>query len=146
MLDDGRLTDAKGRTVNFKNSIIVMTSNIPENEIKQNLQPEFINRIDEILTFNDLGIDEITTIVELQLVMAVKMLANLDVELQVDPSVKEFLQKNGYQPEYGARPIKRLIKQHILAPVSKHRLAHPSDSISQVEVENDKICIKSKKA
>jgi len=125
ILDEGHLTDAKGRQVNFKNTIIVMTSNIPSKEIRSYLRPEFINRIDEILTFNDLSIAVVERIVEIQLGLAVKLLSTQGLTLQLDPSVKGYLAKKGYQPEYGARPIKRLVKQEILAPISVYLLAHP---------------------
>ena len=125
ILDDGRLTDAKGRMVNFKNTIIVMTSNIPNKEIRQYLRPEFINRIDEILTFEDLSNEAVTQIVDIQLSLAISMLASQDIELVIDPTVNSYLHKNGYQPEYGARPIKRIVRQQILAPVSKYLLENP---------------------
>ena len=125
ILDDGQLTDSKGRLVNFKNSIIIMTSNIPSGEIRRFLRPEFINRIDEIVTFNDLSIAVVEKIVELQLGFAVKLLTQQGLSLLLDPSVKGYLAKKGYQPEYGARPIRRLVKQEILAPISKFLLAHP---------------------
>jgi len=125
ILDDGQLTDAKGRTVNFKNTIIIMTSNIASDQLRQYLRPEFINRIDEILTFNDLGPDVVAQIVELQLSIATSMLADQGIELQVEPAAKEYLQQHGYQPEFGARPIKRLVRQQILAPVAKYLLANP---------------------
>ncbi len=125
ILDEGHLTDAKGRRVNFKNTIIVMTSNIPSKEIRSYLRPEFINRIDEILTFNDLSIAVVERIVEIQLGLAVKLLSEQGLTLQLDPSVKGYLAKKGYQPEYGARPIKRLVKQEILAPLSVYLLGHP---------------------
>jgi len=125
ILDDGRLTDAKGRMVNFKNTIIVMTSNIPSEDIRQYLRPEFINRIDEILTFVELTDEVVAQIVDIQLAIATSMLASQNIELRIDPSVKAYLQKNGYQAEYGARPIKRFVRQQILAPISKYLLENP---------------------
>ncbi len=141
ILDDGRLTDAKGRTVNFKNAIIVMTSNIPSAEIRNYLRPEFINRIDEILTFNDLGSEVITGIVDLQISLAIHMLAAQGIELTVEPSARAHIIKFGYQPEYGARPIKRMIKQQILAPVSRFLLSNPTLSKVQAAEKNGEIII-----
>jgi len=143
ILDDGHLTDAKGRQVNFKNTIIVMTSNIPAVEIRQYLRPEFINRIDEILTFNDLDQEVISAIVDLQLGLAAEMFTKQSIELKIDPSVKKYIQQHGYQPEYGARPIRRLIKQHILAPVSKHLLMNPEHSHVQITEKNGELQISS---
>lgn len=141
ILDDGRLTDAKGRTVNFKNAIIIMTSNIPSQEIRQYLRPEFINRIDEILVFNDLNTDVIASIVDLQLRMAVDMLQEQGIELKVDASAREHIIKFGYQPEYGARPIKRMIKQQILAPVAKFLLSNPEATKVKASTKDGTIII-----
>ncbi len=141
ILDDGRLTDAKGRTINFKNTIIIMTSNIPSDQVKHRLKPEFINRIDEIITFNDLGSDIIAAIVNMQMTIAINMLKNQNIELAVTDAVREFIQQHGYEPEYGARPIKRLIKRQVLAPVSKFLLAHPEADKVTVDVQNGEIVV-----
>ena len=113
ILDDGRLTDTKGRTVNFKNTIIIMTSNMAQSDVKKYLRPEFINRIDEIVTFNDLNEDVIRKIVDIQLNKVFERLAEQNITLEVDQTVKDYLVKNGYVPEYGARPINRIIKREI---------------------------------
>ena len=132
ILDDGHLSDAKGRQVNFKNTIIVMTSNIPPDEIRSYLRPEFINRIDEILIFNDLSEAVIRKIVDIQLALAVKLLAEGGFTVEIDPSVHGYLSQKGYQPEYGARPLKRLVKQEILAPISKYVLANPEVTVVRI--------------
>lgn len=141
ILDDGRLTDTKGRTVNFKNTIIIMTSNIPEGDIKKYLRPEFINRIDEIVTFNDLNEDVIRKIVDIQLNKVYKRLAEQNITLEVDQNVKDYLVKNGYIPEYGARPINRIIKREILAELSKHILEHPEDNKLKAVIKDGEIVI-----
>lgn len=142
ILDDGRLTDTKGRTVNFKNTIIIMTSNIPEGDIKKYLRPEFINRIDEIVTFNDLNEDVIRKIVDIQLNKVYKRLAEQNITLEVDQSVKDYLVKNGYVPEYGARPINRIIKREILAELSKYILENPEKNKLKAVITNGEISIK----
>lgn len=141
ILDDGRLTDTKGRTVNFKNTIIIMTSNIPEGDIKKYLRPEFINRIDEIVTFNDLTEDVIRKIVDIQLNKVYKRLAEQNITLEVDQNVKDYLVKNGYVPEYGARPINRIIKREILAELSRYILEHPEINKLKAVIEGGKIVI-----
>ncbi|MBU0528798.1 AAA family ATPase [bacterium] len=142
ILDDGRLTDTKGRTVNFKNTIIIMTSNMAQGDIKKYLRPEFINRIDEIITFKDLNEDVIRKIVDIQLDKVYKRLAEQNINLKVDQSVKDYLVKTGYIPEYGARPINRIIKREILAGLSKYILEHPEKDKFRVVIEGGKIVIK----
>lgn len=142
ILDDGRLTDTKGRTVNFKNTIIIMTSNMAEGDLKNHLRPEFINRIDEIITFKDLNEDVVCKIVEIQLDRVYKMLAEQNITLEVDQSVKDYLVKNGYVPEYGARPINRLIKREILAELSKYILEHSEKDKFKAIIEGGKIGIR----
>ena len=118
-----------------------MTSNIPPEEIRSSLKPEFINRIDEIITFLDLDEGVIRDIVALQLKEAIEMLDAQGIELLVDSKVNTFLQEHGYQPEYGARPIKRMIRQHILAPVSKYLLANPTAVQVSVREQNGAIIV-----
>ena len=125
ILDDGRLTDSKGRTVNFKNTIIIMTSNLKNDELNLCLKPELRNRIDEIIYFNELNQDAVRKIVELNIGKMVKMLAAQNVHCLVDASVIDDLCKNGFQPEFGARPIKRLINRDILSKISKYILERP---------------------
>ena len=122
VLDEGHLTDSKGRTVNFKNTIIVMTSNLSENELETFLRPEFRNRIDETIRFNDLSEDVISKIVELNIQKMVNLFESNGYKCLVDQKVMEDLCKRGYHPDYGARPIKRLIKSEIVSQVSKYIL------------------------
>ncbi len=142
ILDDGRLTDTKGRTINFKNTIIIMTSNIAQGDIKKYLRPEFINRIDEIVTFNDLNEDVIRKIVDIQLIKVFKRLAEQNITLEVDQNVKDYLVENGYVPEYGARPINRIIKHKILAELSKYILEHPEENKLEAVIEGGEIVIR----
>ena len=152
VLDDGRLTDNKGRTVDFRNTIIIMTSNmgshlimdnfskgydgekIPQEVIdrtrgdvidmlKQTLKPEFLNRIDEIVMFTPLTKENVYEIVELQIRSLTKMLAANGIELQVTPKAQEWLARQGYDPMYGARPVKRTIQRYIVNDLSKKILA-----------------------
>jgi ATP-dependent Clp protease ATP-binding subunit ClpB len=141
ILDDGRLTDAKGRTVNFKNTIIIMTSNIPQGGIKKYLRPEFINRIDEIIKFNDLNKEMVRMIVEIHLNRVVKQLSEQNINLEIDQSVKDYLVQNGYVPEYGARPIKRLITRKILTALSKYILEFPETTKLKATLNNGDIIL-----
>ncbi|MCX6782186.1 MAG: ATP-dependent chaperone ClpB [Candidatus Magasanikbacteria bacterium] len=151
ILDDGRITDAKGRTVNFKNTVIIMTSNIGSQTIldmkktggfgfedgrgnKKNtdekirekimdtlheyFKPEFLNRVDEIVVFHTLTEKQIETIVELQLAKVIKRLAEKKIALNIDPGVKKYLAGIGYDPNYGARPLKRAIQNELLDQLS----------------------------
>ena len=122
VFDEGHLTDSKGRTVNFKNTIIVMTSNLSENELVTFLRPEFRNRIDETIRFNDLSEDVISKIVELNIQKMINLFESNGYKCLVDQKVMEDLCKRGYHPDYGARPIKRLIKSEIVSQVSKYIL------------------------
>lgn len=131
VLDDGRLTDSKGRTVNFKNTIIIMTSNMRKEQLSTFLRPELRNRIDEIIIFNDLDKNAVERIVEIHLGKMVDTLSKQNVKCIVDDSVKQYLIANGYQPEYGARSLKRLLKSNILAEIAKFILNNPdADTIT----------------
>tara|TARA_Y100000034_G_scaffold118260_1_gene158755 strand:- start:97 stop:2157 length:2061 start_codon:yes stop_codon:yes gene_type:complete len=125
VLDDGRLTDSKGRTINFKNTIIIMTSNLTEVELKAFLRPELRNRIDEIIRFNDLNTETIERIVEVNIRRMIELIEKQNIKCSVNGGIREHLIKSGYQPEYGARPIKRIIRRDILSEVSKYMLRHP---------------------
>ena len=134
ILDDGRLTDGHGRTVNFKNSVIIMTSNVASTimqeysgdelrekvmeVLKTQFRPEFLNRIDEIIIFNQLGMDEIKKIVEIQLRYLDNRLAERRITISVSESVKELIASKGFDPVFGARPIKRMIQRMIEDPLS----------------------------
>ncbi|MBO6212189.1 ATP-dependent chaperone ClpB [Algoriella sp.] len=149
VLDDGRLTDNKGRVVNFKNTIIIMTSNFGSHtilekfadidnnnvaqvynetkevvfdELKQNFRPEFLNRIDEIILFRPLSENQIFGIVKIYLNAVAKKLALRDITLDITPEAIDYLAKKGYDPQFGARPLKRVIQQDVLNELSKEIL------------------------
>ncbi|MBQ6065135.1 MAG: AAA family ATPase, partial [Prevotella sp.] len=123
VLDDGRLTDNKGRTANFKNTIIIMTSNASKEMLHQIMRPEFLNRIDEIITFSQLTQEEIAKVVELQMNKVKDMLAPQGFTLTWTPAAIDYLAQVGYDPEFGARPVKRAIQQHVLNELSMQILA-----------------------
>ena len=123
VLDDGRLTDNKGRTVNFKNTIIIMTSNASEEQLHRLMRPEFLNRIDEIITFKSLTRQQIADVVRLQLNKVQRMLADQEVQLDVTPQAIDYLAEVGYDPEFGARPVKRAIQRCLLNELSKKLLS-----------------------
>ena len=135
VLDDGRLTDSKGRTVNFKNTIIVMTTNLTESELNIYLKPELRNRIDEIVKFNDLNEDIIEKIVDLHIRGMIQNIEKQGITCHVNGSIRNYLIKNGYQPEYGARPINRLIRRDILSEVSKYMLENPE--VESINIGHD---------
>ncbi len=165
VLDDGRLTDNKGRNVNFKNTIIIMTSNMgsqlirenfskmtPENReetidatkmavldmLKQTIRPEFLNRIDEIIMFTPLSKPEIQEIVGLQIRSIQKMLAsNSGIDLRITPAALEYLADEGYDPEFGARPVKRAIHRLVLNQLSKDILAQKVDRSHPIIIDKD---------
>ncbi|HGE70121.1 TPA: ATP-dependent chaperone ClpB [Candidatus Poribacteria bacterium] len=141
ILDDGRLTDGHGRTVDFKNTVIIMTSNVGSHwiqnmnennaqDIKERVmdalraqfKPEFLNRIDEIIMFNRLGIEQIKQIVDIQIDRIRERLAARKIDIVLTPEAKEFIANVGYDPVYGARPIKRAIQQYILDPLAMKTL------------------------
>ena len=123
VLDDGRLTDNKGRTADFKNTIIIMTSNASREQLRVNMRPEFLNRIDEIITFQQLTKDEIAQVVRLQLKRVQKMLEPQGFHLEVSDHAIAWLAQEGYDPDFGARPVKRAIQQYLLNDLSKKILA-----------------------
>ena len=123
VLDDGRLTDNKGRTADFKNTIIIMTSNATREQLRTTMRPEFLNRIDEIITFKPLSKQEIAKVVKLQLTRVQKMLEPQGFTLEVTPQAIDWLAQEGYDPDYGARPVKRAIQQYLLNDLSKKLLA-----------------------
>ena len=123
VLDDGRLTDNKGRVVNFKNTIIIMTSNASRDMLRKTFRPEFLNRIDDIITFKPLTKEQIAQVVELQMNRVKKMLAPQGFELRWTPAAIQYLAEVGYDPEFGARPVKRAIQDYVLNDLSKKILA-----------------------
>lgn len=123
VLDDGRLTDNKGRVVNFKNTIIIMTSNASREMLRKTFRPEFLNRIDDIITFKPLTQEQIAEVVELQMKRVKKMLEPQGFELLWTPAAIQYLAKVGYDPEFGTRPVKRAIQDYVLNDLSKKILA-----------------------
>ncbi len=119
VLDDGRLTDGQGRTVDFKNTIVVMTSNAPKDALNQLFRPEFLNRVDEIITFHRLTEAELKKIVDIQLVGLRSRLAERHIELVLTDAARERLVKVGYDPAFGARPLKRAIQKEIETPLAR---------------------------
>jgi len=165
MLDDGRLTDNKGRLVNFKNTIIIMTSNVGSHIIqedisklndtnrdvvleetkqkvlgvlKQSIRPEFINRVDEIVMFAPLTEKEINDIVRLQFIMIQKMLKAQNISIDITDEAVNWIGKAGFDPHYGARPVKRIIQKEILNELSKKIIANTIDKDKKIIVDKDK--------
>ena len=123
VLDDGRLTDNKGRLVNFKNTIIIMTSNATKEQLSAIMRPEFLNRIDDIITFHPLTKEEIMHVVELQMNGVKKMIEQQDYTLNWTDETISDLADLGYNPEFGARPVKRAIQEYVLNDLSRKILA-----------------------
>jgi ATP-dependent Clp protease ATP-binding subunit ClpB len=161
-LDDGHLTDNKGRTVNFKNTIIIMTSNIGSHLIqdafdtvreeniaeaterakhevmdllRKTIRPEFLNRVDEIIMFSPLMKKQIMGIVKIQLDGLKKMVAETGIQLEFSEYLLEFLSEQGYDPQMGARPLKRLIQKQIVNALSKKILAGEIDKSQKVLID-----------
>jgi ATP-dependent Clp protease ATP-binding subunit ClpB len=162
VLDDGRLTDNKGRVVNFKNTIIIMTSNIGSliiqdafdgvneknvdevtektkldvmNLLRQTIRPEFLNRVDEIIMFRPLMMKEIKGIVKIQLNGLKKLVAQSGIQLEFSDYTLEYLAEQGFDPQFGARPLKRLIQKQIVNQLSKRILAGDIDKSKPVLVD-----------
>ncbi|HEX4124974.1 MAG TPA: AAA family ATPase [Tepidisphaeraceae bacterium] len=158
VLDDGRLTDGQGRTVDFKNTVIVMTSNLgsaeiqrlaakeaPEWEVeaaiqsllKDQFRPEFLNRIDEVILFHSLTREQLTRIVDVQLEHLSKRLASRNLKMVVTDSAKKLLAEEGYDPVYGARPLKRVIQQRVENPLSLHILNGDFSEGQTIKIDAD---------
>ena len=124
LLDDGRLTDGQGRTVDFRNTVVIMTSNIRStDQLLEHFRPEFVNRIDEIVVFDALTRDQISEIVDLQLERLRARLAERRIELELTDAAKELLAEEGWDPAFGARPLKRAIQKLIENPLARDLLA-----------------------
>ena len=136
VLDDGRLTDNKGRTANFKNTIIIMTSNATREQLRATMRPEFLNRIDEIITFTPLTKDQIADVVKLQMKKVTDMLAPQGITLECTPEAISYLAEQGYDPEFGARPVKRAIQQFVLNDLSKKLLADEVDRTKPIIIDS----------
>ena len=144
VLDDGRLTDNKGRTVNFKNTIIIMTSNAKREDLMHIFRPEFLNRIDDVITFQSLNEEEIRKIVRIQIDKVVKMASESGVTLQVEDDAVNFIAKAGFDPQFGARPVKRAIQEHLLNELSKEMLSGRIDNERPIVVslEDERLCFR----
>jgi ATP-dependent Clp protease ATP-binding subunit ClpB len=124
LLDDGRLTDGKGRTVDFKNTVIIMTSNIgtgdpdPTQALRAHFRPEFLNRIDEIIAFHSLDREHLKQIVDIQLTGLIKRLEERKIHVQLTDPARDLIVREGYDPHYGARPLKRTIQRRVLDPLA----------------------------
>ena len=138
VLDDGRLTDNKGRVVNFKNTIIIMTSNASRDMLRKTFRPEFLNRIDDIITFKPLTKEQIGQVVELQMNRVKKMLAPQGFELRWTPAAIQYLAEVGYDPEFGARPVKRAIQDNVLNDLSKKILAEEVSREKPITIDHTK--------
>ena len=123
VLDDGRLTDSHGRTVSFRNAVVIMTSNAPRESLKAIFRPEFLNRLDEILEFKSLSEEQIKAIVKLQLKDFAKRLAEQEIGFEIDEAGLSVLAKDGYDPAYGARPVKRALQRDLETPVARAIIA-----------------------
>ena len=135
VLDDGRLTDNKGRTANFKNTIIIMTSNATREQLKATMRPEFLNRIDEIITFTPLTKEQIADVVRLQMKKVTDMLEPQGIRLECTPQAIAYLAEEGYDPDFGARPVKRAIQQYVLNDLSKKLLADEVDRTKPIIID-----------
>ena len=163
VLDDGRLTDGQGRTVDFKNTLIILTSNLGSShlaalkdgesaesvreqvmeEVRRAFRPEFLNRLDEILLFNRLSRAHMTDIVEVQMQKLLKLLADRKIELKLDGKAMQWLANRGYDPVYGARPLKRVIQRSLQNPLATQLLEgriHDGDTV-EVGVENGELTV-----
>ena len=123
LLDDGRLTDNKGRVVNFKNTLIILTSNLSEEQLRAQVRPEFLNRIDDIIHFSELSESDIEQVVRLQITRIHEMLSNQGFELRVTDDAVRYIAKEGYDPQFGARPVKRALQRLVLNELSKQLIA-----------------------
>ncbi len=163
VLDDGRLTDGQGRTVDFRNVLIVMTSNLgasllvaqkegedsPQvregvmNAVREHFRPEFLNRIDEIILFHRLRREDMNQIVDIQFARLAKLLEDRKITLDLDPAAQQWLASKGYEPAYGARPLKRVIQKHVQDPLAEMILANeiPDGSTIPVTVVNGQLMI-----
>jgi ATP-dependent Clp protease ATP-binding subunit ClpB len=156
MLDDGRLTDGQGRVVDFRNSVIIMTSNIGSqyiadaggaawdrveervrDELRNHFRPEFLNRVDDIIVFRPLSRAELVRIVDLQLVRLEELLTQRHLKLELTPQARELLAEQGYDPVYGARPLKRVIQRELQNRIALELLEGAFKEGDTVRVERD---------
>jgi ATP-dependent Clp protease ATP-binding subunit ClpB len=158
LLDDGRLTDGHGRTVDFRNTVVIMTSNLGSHhfreirdpdkvrplvleELRQHLRPEFLNRIDEVIVFRPLGLDEIKQVVDIQAAHLRKRLADKRIGLDLADGAKALLAREGFDPVFGARPLKRTLQRRVQDPLALKLLEgeiQPGDTV-RVDARGDEL-------
>ena len=161
MLDDGRLTDGQGRTVDFKNTVIILTSNLggdilagqADGEdtnsvrdqvmdiVRSKFRPEFLNRLDEIILFRRLGRDQMDKIVDIQIARLMKLLTDRKITIELDQPAKEWLANTGYDPVYGARPLKRAIQRYLQDPLAEQILEGKIKDGDKVKVSSDGLAL-----
>lgn len=143
VLDDGRLTDNKGRTVDFKNTILIMTSNATAEQLKQTMRPEFLNRIDEIITFEQLTKEDIRQILHIQMEKLREKLSEMQVDISFSENFENYMTNEGYDPAYGARPIKRLMQRELINIIAKKVLdgSVVKGSKLTVDVQNGEVVV-----
>ncbi len=155
MLDDGRLTDSLGRTVDFRNTLVLMTSNAGSGSfshetreeversvaiaLKSHFRPEFLNRIDEAVIFNSLKRDNVKQIVDIQFENLRKRVARSGIDISLTPAAKNFLADAGYDPEFGARPLKRALQEYVEGPLALQVLEDkiPAGSVVSIDIASD---------
>ncbi len=144
VLDDGRLTDNKGRTVDFKNTILIMTSNATHEQLKSTMRPEFLNRIDEIITFSQLTRDDIRAILHLQMNILRDKLSESGVQIVFSEDFENYMTNEGYDPAYGARPIKRLMQRELVNLIATKILegSVQKGSVLKVDVKDGEVVVK----
>ena len=152
VLDEGRLTDGQGRTVDFRNTVLILTSNLGAGgtreqmmeAVKRTFKPEFVNRLDDVVIFDPLSAEQLTSIVDIQLQDLQKRLANRRLTLDVSEDAKKWLGERGYDPAYGARPLRRLIQQAIGDSLAKKLLSGDiwdGDTVHVTVGENDNLVV-----
>ena len=137
VLDDGRLTDNKGRLVDFKNTIIIMTSNVPENDLRSHFRPEFLNRIDDIIVFKQLTEEQIVSVVAMQFNKVKEMLKPNGIDINMTDAAMKYMAKISYDPQYGARPVKRMMQREMLNELSRMIIADKVNKDKPITVDYD---------
>ena len=137
VLDDGRLTDNKGRLVDFKNTIIIMTSNVPEGDLRNHFRPEFLNRIDDIIVFKQLTEEQIVSVVAMQFSKVKEMLKPNGIDINMTDAAMKYMAKISYDPQYGARPVKRMMQREMLNELSRMIIADKVNKDKPITVDFD---------
>ncbi len=137
VLDDGRLSDDKGRSVDFKNTMIIMTSNVPEEDLRSHYRPEFLNRIDDIIVFKQLTEDQIVKVVEMQFNHVKEMLKDNGIDIDMTAEAMKYIGRISYDPQYGARPVKRMMQREMLNELSRMIIADKVNKDKPITVDYD---------